>query len=221
MKNFPANKKAIMKIQTKYIPGNQYVEIEIDRDARHLFDRTATLIRRYLRQSPMRAVAASEPTLLEAWTCGLESIEKLAYIPSRVLYLEPLEAGSALGLVAAVISLDIEPWPEAFPALMTLASLAPCQIACLPLPKIPAAWRANQKHDEIVAIYHFVQSSKLDNKPVLLFLSAFRLWSALSEDQHQEPEVRALVAELEAVSQVLRIPLSKLQTRFQANTQKD
>lgn len=191
-----------MKIISSYRPGAQHVEIHLIDGAASLFDQSAQALRHLRAQPAMQVVERQSQNLAEEWEAGLDAIEKLAYVPSVPLHLEPLELAHALGFIAMAITISSEApaWAELL--VGAFASMIPCEIDCGILPSASEVWTDNEPSDEIFSIYEVLREWDAIGPPTIPLMGAFRLWSDLKDVEDLPKAVIDLIADLEEATRL-------------------
>ena len=195
-----------MKIKSNYIPGAHFVEVEPCTKSRKQFDKQACALRKFLRNSNPPLASSLTPEVREMWIAGLDAIERLAYIPSKIIYVEPMAAAHAMNVVTScILASENEEAKAQLVVLFALASMTPVTLPDMDLPDFPAAWATSHASEDAMELYERVRDTPV--VPILRLTQAYFLFIELAGKSHLEPSVQQLVAHLEGVTTILRVAL--------------
>ncbi len=193
-----------MTIKSYFAPNSHFVEVQLCSKSRKDFARASLALRNFLRKGTPPLEASIPPAVHDSWLAGLDAIERLAFIPSQIVFIDPMAAAGALSLLTSfILASNKRAAKRHLVPLFGIASITPLTLPSLDLPLFPEAWTHAPASDEAMEIFERARSQSHGN--VIRLTQAHLLFAELESHTHSEESVRTLTEFLGDVSEILRI----------------
>ncbi len=207
-------KKSPLTIAVAYASGDPCVELRFNASVRAIFAQAAEKARDFYRNEQVRNAAqgVSEQILTE-WGAGLDTLDKLGFIPSTPLHLTPWECHMALNLVsiASLVLLgrvpSISPLPGAF---ILLAGFTPCRLTRRNLPPAAELWTDGAVSKTLHQEYERIRLQSAKGETHIMVCVAHVLRDALAKLQRPGATIDLLRHDLAQVSRTFTCTLQQL-----------